>query len=133
MTSPITWNPPANPQDSAPTGERTSGTPGALGASRRATSRDMDTGADATVDAAHAAASQTLQRTLDRTQELGQHTLDAVRDGSQQLRRKVEQASDASAGYIRGEPIKSVLMAAAAGAALMALGSLFARSRRAGG
>lgn len=81
---------------------------------------------------AHGAASQSLQRALDRTEQFGHHTLDAVRDGSQQLRRKAEGVTDASADYIRHEPIKSVLMAAAAGVALAALGSFFTRARRAG-
>lgn len=134
MNSPITWNPPAA-ADAATRAvdESTSAAHSALGASRRAANRVIAARSDAVADDAHAAASQTLQRALERTQQLCRHTLDAARDGSQHLRRKVERATDASAEYIRDEPIKSVLMAAAAGAALVALGSLFARSRRAGG
>ena len=103
----------------------------ALGDSRRAANRALDN-VSHEVDDAHAAASQALHRALDRTQQFGRHTLDAVRDGSEQLRLKAQRATDASADYIRHEPIKSVLIAAATGVALAALGSLFMRSRRAG-
>lgn len=41
----------------------------------------------------------------------------------------IEHASDTTVNYIREEPVKAVLMAAATGAALMALVSLVARSR----
>jgi ElaB/YqjD/DUF883 family membrane-anchored ribosome-binding protein len=89
----------------------------------------IDSAADDIADAG-AATTQTLHRALDRTQQFGHHALEVVRDGSQQLRVKAQRATDASADYIRHEPIKSVLMAAAAGAALVVLGSLFARGRR---
>lgn len=98
---------------------------------RRAANHAIDSAADDIADAG-AASSQTLQRALDRTQQFGRHTLEVVRDGSQQLRLKAQRATDASADYIRHEPIKSVLLAAAAGAALVALGSLFTRARRTG-
>lgn len=52
-----------------------------------------------------------------------------MRQTSQQLRDKAMHASDTTASYIRNDPIKSVLIAAATGAALMALVSLVTRSR----
>lgn len=82
------------------------------------------------IDAASEATRQSLQRAVDQTQQFGRHSLEAIRDGSQQLRVKAQRATDVSADYIRQQPIKSVLMAAAAGAALIALGSLFTRARR---
>jgi ElaB/YqjD/DUF883 family membrane-anchored ribosome-binding protein len=55
--------------------------------------------------------------------------LDSVRDGSHQLRVKAAQASDDTVNYIKHEPVKSMLIAAATGAALMALISLFTSRR----
>jgi ElaB/YqjD/DUF883 family membrane-anchored ribosome-binding protein len=52
-----------------------------------------------------------------------------VRDSSQQLREKAVQASDQTVAYIKDEPVKSMLIAAATGAALMGLISLMGRSR----
>ncbi|MDP1900866.1 MAG: hypothetical protein Q8K96_10495 [Rubrivivax sp.] len=56
--------------------------------------------------------------------------MDALRDGSHQLRVKAQQAGDGTTHYIQQEPVKAMLIAAAAGAALMALISLMTRSRR---
>lgn len=56
--------------------------------------------------------------------------IDAVRDGSQQLRAKAQHASEGTTQYIQQEPVKAVLIAAATGAALMALIGLMTRSRR---
>ena len=62
---------------------------------------------------------------------LTQRGLDAVRDSSQQLRDKAHRASDTTVQYIKDEPVKSMLIAAATGAALMALVSLMGRGRAA--
>ncbi len=56
--------------------------------------------------------------------------IDAVRDSSHQVRVKAHQASETTTHYIQQEPVKAVLIAAATGAALMALVSLLTRSRR---
>lgn len=55
--------------------------------------------------------------------------LDAMRDGSQQLRDSAQRASDTTINYIKVEPVKSMLIAAATGAALMALLGVLTRSR----
>ncbi len=52
------------------------------------------------------------------------HAMDSLRETSHQLRLKAEQASDSTVNYIRQEPVKAVLIAAATGAALMALAKL---------
>ena len=44
-----------------------------------------------------------------------------VRDGSLALRDKAYRASDNTVGYIKDEPIKAILVAAAAGAAIAAI------------
>lgn len=53
--------------------------------------------------------------------------MDAVREGAHQLREKSMHVKDATATYIQHEPVKSVLIAAAVGAALMGLVALFSR------
>ena len=71
-----------------------------------------------------------LNRTSDQIGALAQRGVDAVRDSSQQLREKALCASDSAVGYVKDEPVKAMLIAAATGAALMALLGLMARSRR---
>ena len=70
-----------------------------------------------------------LQGALQDMRRQAAPLLDSVRDGSNQLRVKAAQASDETVNYIKHEPVKSMLMAAATGAALMALVSLFTSRR----
>lgn len=70
-----------------------------------------------------------LERASDQVSSLAHHGVDSVRETSHQLRLKAERASESTVAYIRHEPVKSVLIAAATGAALMALISLVASSR----
>ncbi|HSC64920.1 MAG TPA: hypothetical protein VLD35_14865 [Caldimonas sp.] len=51
-----------------------------------------------------------------------------ARDVAEQMRQRALQASDKAAAYARDEPMKSLLIAAAAGALLMGLVSLMVRS-----
>lgn len=53
--------------------------------------------------------------------------LQSVRKTAEQLRQQAAHANEVAVGYIRQEPVKAVLIAAATGAALMALVSLFSR------
>ena len=70
-----------------------------------------------------------LNRASEQASALAQRGVDAVRDTSQQLRDKALHASDSTVAYIKDEPVKAMLIAAATGAALMALISLISRSR----
>lgn len=70
-----------------------------------------------------------LERASDQVSSLARHGVDSARETSHQLRLKAERASESTVAYIRHEPVKSVLIAAATGAALMALISLVASSR----
>lgn len=70
-----------------------------------------------------------LQKAADRASSMAHHTVDAIRDQSLRLRDQAERATTQTTHYIRAEPVKSVLVAAAAGAALMALVNLLRRSR----
>lgn len=72
-----------------------------------------------------------LARATERVGTLAQRGVDAVRDSSQQLRDAAWRASDNTVRLVRDEPVKSMLIAAAAGAALMALVGLLTRSRAA--
>lgn len=70
-----------------------------------------------------------LNRTTEQASELVQRGVDSVLDTSHQLKEKALRASHNSVNYIKDEPVKSMLIAAATGAALMALVSLVSRSR----
>jgi ElaB/YqjD/DUF883 family membrane-anchored ribosome-binding protein len=70
-----------------------------------------------------------LERASEQVSAMAHRSLDSVRETSHQMRLKAEHASDATVNYIKEEPVKAMLIAAATGAALMALVSLVARSR----
>lgn len=71
-----------------------------------------------------------LDRFRDQAQVLARQGLDAVRQQSLHLQEQARRTSDDTMHYIRDEPVKAVLMAAAAGAALLALAGLLMRSQR---
>jgi ElaB/YqjD/DUF883 family membrane-anchored ribosome-binding protein len=73
-------------------------------------------------------AAPVLDRWASRAQDSMHHGVDAMRDASDRLRRQANHASDMTVGYIQHEPVKSVLIAAAAGAALIGIAALLARS-----
>jgi ElaB/YqjD/DUF883 family membrane-anchored ribosome-binding protein len=56
------------------------------------------------------------------------HGMDRLRKTSNQVQDGALRASEGTVAYIRHDPVKSVLIAAATGAALMALVSLLTRS-----
>jgi ElaB/YqjD/DUF883 family membrane-anchored ribosome-binding protein len=66
---------------------------------------------------------------LNRGADFAQRGLDAVRGSSRQFRDKAQRASETTVTYIKEEPVKAVLIAAAVGAGIMALVSLKNRSR----
>jgi ElaB/YqjD/DUF883 family membrane-anchored ribosome-binding protein len=53
----------------------------------------------------------------------------AVRESSHHLVDRAVHATDSTVEYIRDEPVKAMLIAAATGAALMAIMGMFTRSR----
>lgn len=57
-----------------------------------------------------------------------QHRLQSLREGTHHLRERAVHVGENTTDYIRHEPVKAVLIAAAAGAVLVALLSLFGRS-----
>lgn len=81
------------------------------------------------VNSLAAQAGPMIDRATGRASALAHRGLDAVLDGSEQLRAKARHAGDSTIDYIREEPVRAVLMAAAAGAMLTALIALLTRSR----
>jgi ElaB/YqjD/DUF883 family membrane-anchored ribosome-binding protein len=77
----------------------------------------------------HDSTAPLLDQATQRASNLAQRSLDALRLGSQQLRDKARHTSDSTTTYIRQEPVKSMLIAVAGGAAVMAVLALLTRSR----
>ena len=73
-------------------------------------------------------AAPALEKASAKAQEVGQKGMDALADASMQLRERALEASDAAVAYAKDEPMKALLIAAAAGALLMGLLSLMVRS-----
>jgi ElaB/YqjD/DUF883 family membrane-anchored ribosome-binding protein len=99
----------------------------AIKATQRVANHALDGLADG-VESVRKDASPMLSRATERAAALAQRGADAVRDGSRQLADTAQRASEGTVNYVRGEPVKALLIAAAAGAALMALVSLVTRS-----
>ena len=85
--------------------------------------------------------SETTHEVIDRAAAAADHAsaqaigaaqrgVSALRNSSQHMLDRAHRASENTTSYIRGEPVKSMLIAAAAGATLMALVSLLTRERR---
>jgi ElaB/YqjD/DUF883 family membrane-anchored ribosome-binding protein len=70
---------------------------------------------------------RTANQALDSMGRAVDHGVERMREASQQVREGAARASESTANYIRHDPVKSVLIAAATGAALMALVSLLTR------
>ena len=81
------------------------------------------------VDSVREQAVPLINRLSSQAEIAARRGVEAVRDTSAQLREKAQAASDSTVSYIKDEPVKAMLIAAATGAALMALISLVGRSR----
>ena len=71
-----------------------------------------------------------LQHTAEQAEAMVREGIGALREHATALREQAVASSDRTVGYIRDEPVKSVLIAAAAGAALLAIAGFALRSRR---
>jgi len=88
--------------------------------------------ADTLTDGLHEAgniASSAFNRAAAQMEELTRRGMDRARETSLQVRDQAHRASDRAVGYIQDEPVKSVLIAVNAGAAVAMLAGWFARSR----
>lgn len=98
----------------------------------RATHRS-DAVIQAGADAAHHALdglSQSARQMQADAGHLSQRGLDALRESTRQMRDGAHRAGARTVGYIQDEPVKSVLIAVAAGAALVVLLGLTGRAHR---
>ena len=100
----------------------------AIRSTQRMANQALD-GMASTVSGLRADAAPMIRAATDRVSALTQRGVDTVRHGSQQLVDGAHQASARTRDYVQHEPVKALLMAAATGAALMALLSMVQRSR----
>jgi ElaB/YqjD/DUF883 family membrane-anchored ribosome-binding protein len=70
-----------------------------------------------------------LKSATEQASAMAHRGVDAVRDGSVQVREAAQRVSDGTVNYIKADPVKSMLIAAATGAVLMAMVSLMSASR----
>lgn len=78
--------------------------------------------------AALESAQETAGKTLDAMDRALDNGVGRIRENAQQMRERAARAAETTSSYIRHDPVKSVLIAAATGAALMALVSLLTRA-----
>lgn len=74
-------------------------------------------------------AASALGRIAGQAEDLARRTVDRARDTSTQVRERIGRAGDATVDYIKDEPVKAVMIAAATGAATALLISWLSRSR----
>ncbi len=101
----------------------------AIKSTQRVTNEALDS-LSTSVQGARETVSPMVTRATEQASALAQRGMDALRTGSQQIRDRAVLATDVTSGYIKNDPIKAVLIAAATGAALMALVSLLSRPRK---
>ena len=87
-------------------------------------------GLDSSVQSLRDQAAPKLDAVTHRASELAHQSVQSVRDTGRRLRDSAVHVSEGTVQYVRDEPVKSMLIAAATGALLMALVSLLARSGR---
>lgn len=80
------------------------------------------------VDQLREAIPSAFTRAAAQVESLTRHGIDRARQASADMRKQVNQAGDRTVQYIKDEPVKSVLVAAVAGAALVGLIGLLTRA-----
>ncbi len=121
-SKPFDTKPTTNPADQA---AQTADS--AIKSTQRAANTALDSLSN-TVQEVRDQAAPAYDRLKGQTQDLANRGMEALRDTTRQVRDTATKASDQTLGYIKDEPLKAVLIAAATGAALMALISLMGRS-----
>lgn len=81
------------------------------------------------VDDLHNRATPLLNRLSGQAEAAARRGAGAMLDASHQVRERALRVTDSTVGYVRDEPMKAMLIAAAAGAALMAVVGFLSRSR----
>jgi len=105
---------------SATTSEHFNRAAAALKAAERDTKAAIDCAVDG-LSSAYGDAKPLLSRLGQRAREATQDGYGAARERAAALRERGQQAVDSTRGYVQDEPIKSLLVAAAVGAAVIAL------------
>lgn len=100
----------------------------AIGSARKAADGALDSLQDKASQLA-AVAPGTLSRVAAQIDELTSRGMERARAATDTAREQASRAGDRTVSYIKDEPVKSVLIAAAAGAAIAALIGLVARSK----
>ena len=93
-------------------------------AALKAAERDAHAAIDSAVDglaSAYGGAKPLLSRVGQRARDVASDGYDAARERAAALRDRSQQAVESTRGYVKEEPIKSLLIAAAVGAAVIAL------------
>ena len=91
---------------------------GAIRSTQRAADQALDRLSEK-VDEARSQAGPLLNKVSSQAEAAARRGMEAVRDTSQQLRERAQQAQDMTVAYVKDEPIKAMLIAAATGALLM--------------
>ena len=93
-------------------------------AALKAAERDAHAAIDSAVDglaSAYGEAKPLLSRVSQRARDVASDGYDAARERAAALKERSQQAVESTRGYVQDEPIKSLLIAAAVGAAVIAL------------
>ena len=88
----------------------------------------IDRAIDTIADTA-ASVPQAVERAAERATDAARLGTHKLQQGTQQVKAQLSQVTDSAIAYVKDEPVRAMLIAAAAGAALMALASLLGRAR----
>jgi ElaB/YqjD/DUF883 family membrane-anchored ribosome-binding protein len=105
----------------------------ALGHAAKSTQQTVDNTLDSLsgkLEDVRSQAAPAIDRISTQAGVAARRSIDAMRDTARQLRATAARASDSTVAYVKDEPVKAVLFAAATGAVLMGLVSLLRRSRQ---
>lgn len=101
----------------------------AIRSTQHAANGALDSLADSVVEARQQVA-PAINHAAEQVNALAHRGLDSVRNTSKQLMDSAHRVTDTTVSYVKEEPVKSILIAAATGAALMAMISMMTRSSR---
>jgi ElaB/YqjD/DUF883 family membrane-anchored ribosome-binding protein len=101
---------------------------GALRSTQRATDSAFEAMSEK-IDEARGQVAPMLSKVSSQAEAAARRGMETMRETSQQLRERAVQASDMTVAYVKDEPVKAMLIAAATGAVLMGLISMMGRSR----
>lgn len=87
-------------------------------------------GAEHAIESVRERVGPSAARLVSHAEDLAHRGYDAVREKTEHLRDRAAVVTERSTQYVKDEPVKAVLMAAAAGALLMALVTTVRRSSR---